>query len=912
MKRFLSIFLAALMLLSCTVIVSAEGESVAITKHPTVLDPSVEVDDESAVEGYQWQILGEPAEGFITDETGESASTDFLFELYGDPPSEYEVLNPVSSYDSEKGWAPAVMSFELDDGTSTQTMYYFVFFGAYFASDSHMFVQLPTGFQPTIIALVREDRTMISLDSLEESTVSEAYIEEGGFYTLVVMAAPSENIYAAASGTVASFASVDGETESTLSAVEMGNTYRCAITTADGVLYSKTFKAEYEILSQPTVDDPTFEVTFEEDASFQWYYLTESTTNIDDTMADIDETYPASYDAETQTWTPYCYEPHEYSGYQEYQAYLFYIELNAGDTIRITLSNPDAASPADSDFRFYGKESSHDVDLVDGVVEFEAPENDVYEVYHFCIYPETTTYKIELLTFDYNELEGETEKTLKNAKVNEIYAVTAAYEDGTELTSDPVVMAPYVIKQPTVIDPTFEVAFEDQASFQWYSLTEKTVNVDETYVNLYGLSTSYDAETQTWTPQYGDPYEYSGYQECIAKLFTMNLQKGEVIKITMSNPDAISPADPDFRFFGIALDISIDVEIVDGVIVFEVPESDTYELYQYCAYPETTTYQIELSTFDYNELEGETEKTLKNVKAKERYAAIATYEDGTELASKSFVSEYAIIKQPTPDNISVEVNYKEDVESYKWFYATITDDEITDEHAESVYYEGETVGAPSYYDAENGCWVGSFYRMNTTDGRTAYEYDFFNIYLEEGQCIKVVLNVELVENYIHTMVQNGDDIEFGWTYEDGEYYFTAPASGTYSFYADTYSEEHLTFEASFYAVEVADEPIEGETESALSKPSLASYICVITYKDGTTLVSKPVTSVVEYEEMLGDVDGDDDIDQFDYLLVKRAYFNTYALTADETNRADVDSDSDVDQMDYLYIKRHYFGTYVIG
>ncbi len=64
--------------------------------------------------------------------------------------------------------------------------------------------------------------------------------------------------------------------------------------------------------------------------------------------------------------------------------------------------------------------------------------------------------------------------------------------------------------------------------------------------------------------------------------------------------------------------------------------------------------------------------------------------------------------------------------------------------------------------------------------------------------------------------------------------------------------------------------------------------------------------------LLGDVDGDGDIDQFDYLLVKRSYFNTYSLTEDEALRADVDCDGDVDQMDYLLIKRHYFETYVIG
>ncbi len=68
----------------------------------------------------------------------------------------------------------------------------------------------------------------------------------------------------------------------------------------------------------------------------------------------------------------------------------------------------------------------------------------------------------------------------------------------------------------------------------------------------------------------------------------------------------------------------------------------------------------------------------------------------------------------------------------------------------------------------------------------------------------------------------------------------------------------------------------------------------------------------EPEIMRGDVDGNGDIDQYDYLLVKRAYFNTYALDEQQQKRADVDRSNEVDQMDYLYIKRHYFNTYVIG
>ena len=63
---------------------------------------------------------------------------------------------------------------------------------------------------------------------------------------------------------------------------------------------------------------------------------------------------------------------------------------------------------------------------------------------------------------------------------------------------------------------------------------------------------------------------------------------------------------------------------------------------------------------------------------------------------------------------------------------------------------------------------------------------------------------------------------------------------------------------------------------------------------------------------LGDVNDDGAIDQFDYILVKRHYFETRYLTDDEFARADVNGDGAANQFDYILIKRHYFGTYVLG
>ena len=63
--------------------------------------------------------------------------------------------------------------------------------------------------------------------------------------------------------------------------------------------------------------------------------------------------------------------------------------------------------------------------------------------------------------------------------------------------------------------------------------------------------------------------------------------------------------------------------------------------------------------------------------------------------------------------------------------------------------------------------------------------------------------------------------------------------------------------------------------------------------------------------ILGDVNNDGKIDQYDYVLVKRHHFDTRTLTEDEATRADANKDGKVDTFDYLLIARHYFGTYVI-
>lgn len=84
---------------------------------------------------------------------------------------------------------------------------------------------------------------------------------------------------------------------------------------------------------------------------------------------------------------------------------------------------------------------------------------------------------------------------------------------------------------------------------------------------------------------------------------------------------------------------------------------------------------------------------------------------------------------------------------------------------------------------------------------------------------------------------------------------------------------------------------------------------------GVDIANKMLGAAAEVEVyrpfLIGDVNEDGSIDTYDYLLVKRYYFNTIDFTYTQFGAADVNSDGLVDTYDCLLIKRHYFGTYFI-
>ncbi len=67
------------------------------------------------------------------------------------------------------------------------------------------------------------------------------------------------------------------------------------------------------------------------------------------------------------------------------------------------------------------------------------------------------------------------------------------------------------------------------------------------------------------------------------------------------------------------------------------------------------------------------------------------------------------------------------------------------------------------------------------------------------------------------------------------------------------------------------------------------------------------TACGELQHAIGDINGDGEIDEFDYILLKRSIVNGTELTAEQKLLADVNGDGEINAFDYLLLKRTILG-----
>ncbi len=86
--------------------------------------------------------------------------------------------------------------------------------------------------------------------------------------------------------------------------------------------------------------------------------------------------------------------------------------------------------------------------------------------------------------------------------------------------------------------------------------------------------------------------------------------------------------------------------------------------------------------------------------------------------------------------------------------------------------------------------------------------------------------------------------------------------------------------------------------------------------NGAEIVAKLVENSLKLQKEifngLGDVNGNGEIDKYDYITVKRGLLGTLDLTDVQTMSADVNKNGETEKFDYILIKRDILGTYEIG
>lgn len=194
--------------------------------------------------------------------------------------------------------------------------------------------------------------------------------------------------------------------------------------------------------------------------------------------------------------------------------------------------------------------------------------------------------------------------------------------------------------------------------------------------------------------------------------------------------------------------------------------------------------------------------------------------EGEGTAAEVKLEPYAITTQPTTDTPQVVTNKPDDIASHSW-------------HVQSTVTVDDTVAAPydEYAAYADGAWTGS----ETSSGG---EWTFFKIALEAGE----ILTVTVTDygggsaSYFSLWGYGVEDVRPDDNYASTVNFYI-PVSGTYAFRIGSSSGDPkiaatLTKNGS---------ALDGQITATLTDGTDGeTYVCKVTFKDGTVLVSDPV------------------------------------------------------------------------
>ncbi len=428
-----------------------------------------------------------------------------------------------------------------------------------------------------------------------------------------------------------------------------------------------------------------------------------------------------------------------------------------------------------------------------------------------------------------------------------------------------------IAHQPTADEHYVALDYEDNATYQWYTVTENRVEITDENASLVDeAQTPYNAETG-WTPI---------IEKSTATFFRVNLEAGDVVEVQFSKRAVKAYLDPNGIIIGDGVgddgvdwgdiegdgDIIIDGdggddsiswdEIVNGrgQTDFSLPVADTFE-YDLVA-EEVASTAITAKAYRvskvYTAVDGETAAALANPVADSEYLCKVTLSDGNVLTSDSFIAEekeeeLKIDHQPTNDEPYVTLTGEDAGATYQWYTGAKNRVEITDADADNVdVFNGG-------YDAEIG-WIGVY------DDWYEY-YSYFMLDLNAGDEVEVQFSEGVTDAYFN--VAGGDDDwgDDGWSdwalpraTTNTTFTLTADEANTYFLVAEG-ATDSTTVRAYFVSEGYA--AVEGETAATLSNPVGGNeYFCKVTLSDNTVLTSDSFMAIAACTHENAEDDGD--------------------------------------------------------
>lgn len=222
------------------------------------------------------------------------------------------------------------------------------------------------------------------------------------------------------------------------------------------------------------------------------------------------------------------------------------------------------------------------------------------------------------------------------------------------------------------------------------------------------------------------------------------------------------------------------------------------------------------------------------------------YADGYKFLEPLWEIKYKFTKQPTAADLSAEVNYPNDVDSYQWYkVAPISEVTSTNEAVSVVNGSDFNITGESSYSSETG-WTGiseEFSYDESGEEIASYLNYYYSIDLKAGDTITAEANDELITLVLY--IYDKDDEKFDLVHYSNkknsaeQLSLTVENDGNYIVAIET-KKNNTKAKFSLTPAITSGSPVIGSTDKKLAADTAGIYACEVTFKNNYFNTTNPI------------------------------------------------------------------------